>query len=79
MESALAAKMTPVDMFNELVRLGYVVPASSDPNSMMVPTAYVSAPSYLAFSTPPVHQQKEKAPAHAKLGARRKRNRGRKG
>jgi hypothetical protein len=46
--------MTPVEMFNELVRLGYVVPGSIEPSRLKEPTAYISVPTVLAFASPPV-------------------------
>lgn len=67
------SRMTPVEMFNELVKLGYVTAATFDPSRLMVPTAYVSVPTAMAFYTPPTHTA-EKDSVGAKLDARPKRN-----
>jgi hypothetical protein len=67
---------TPTEMFNELMQMGHVIPASIEPSSLMVPTAYISVPTTLVFSTPPRLPVlgAEKVPANAKLGKRPKRN-----
>ncbi len=72
-------KMTPVEMYNELVQMGYVVPASIEPNAMMTPTAYISVPSTLNFFTPPVSVSPKKEGKNAELGLRAKGNLERKG
>lgn len=46
-----------VEMFNELVRLGYVTPATVEPSGNMMPTAYIRVPTGLAFSTPPMNNK----------------------
>lgn len=71
----MSAKMSPVEMFNELIRQGYVVPAAIDPSGSMVPTAYVNVPTRTTFSTPVVLGSPEKRErTNAKLGDRSKRN-----
>jgi len=67
-------QMSAIEMFSELIRLGHIVPASVDPSSLMMPTAYVSLPSALAFSTPPMQTSASKDGRNAKLGVRVKRN-----
>ena len=51
----MTAALTPMEMFNELVRLGYVVPANFDPAGWMMPTAYISVPTSTAFTMPPIN------------------------
>jgi hypothetical protein len=73
---------TPVEMFNDLVQMGYVTPATIEPTIWMEPTAYVAVPSNLAFATPPVQAGGGVAPGgktSAKLGSRPKGNRKRTG
>lgn len=69
------AKMTATEMFDELIRMGYVTPVDEDPISLLGPSAYISVPTVTSYSTPPVP---ELAPttgnANAKLGPRPKRN-----
>jgi hypothetical protein len=70
---------TPVEMFNELIELGYIVPGEVEPDGMMEPTAYISAPTTLAFATPPVPElqwEQVGGKANAKLGRRSQRNKG---
>ena len=45
---------TPLDMFTEMVGLGYIMPASVEPSRLMTPTAYISVPTSLVYATPPV-------------------------
>jgi hypothetical protein len=45
---------SPTEMFAELVRMGFVSPAKVEPTSLMVPTAYISVPTTLAFASPPL-------------------------
>ena len=45
---------TPMEMFNELIRMGFVVPAATEPSDLMEPTAYITVPTSLAFVTPPI-------------------------
>ena len=68
------AQMNAIEMFNELIRLGYFVPATVDPSNLMMPTAYVSLPTTLAFATPPMQISVSKDGRNAKLGARAKGN-----
>ena len=49
------AQLSAVEMFGELVRRGYLVAASVEPSAATMPTAYVNAPTSLAFATPPIH------------------------
>jgi hypothetical protein len=67
---------TPMEMFNELVVMGHVVPASVEPSSLMAPTAYISVPTTLVFSTPPKLPTlgTKETPANAKLAKRSARN-----
>lgn len=69
--------MTPVEMFNELVRLGYARSGRVEPSRLREPTAYITVPTTLAFSTPPVPKL-EPGPqgvrSNAKLGRSPKRN-----
>jgi hypothetical protein len=67
---------TPMEMFNELVQMGRIVPATIEPSSLMVPTAFVSVPTTLVFSTPPKLPTlgAEKAKPNATLGKRPQRN-----
>lgn len=63
-----------VEMFNELIQLGYIVPENSGELNFDSPTAYADLPTTLAFNTPAIPTGvKEKKP-HAKLVARSKRN-----
>ena len=66
---------TPVEMFNELVQMGHITPALIDPSNLMMPTAYISVPTTLVFSTPPKLPVlgAEQATTNAKLGKRLKR------
>ena len=65
----------PVEMFNELVQMGYLIPANLEPTNLMTPTAYISVPTALVFVTPPVLVSQEKGgSANAKLGSRSKGN-----
>ena len=69
---------TPMEMFNELIQMGHVVPASIEPSSLMVPTAYASLPTTLVFATPPqlpTLGAEKKVTANAKLAKRSQRNR----
>jgi hypothetical protein len=68
------SKMTPTEMFTELVRMGYATPATIEPSRWMVPTAYVSVPTSLAFFTPPISLPSSKDIKNAKLGSRPKRD-----
>ncbi len=68
----MTASKTPVEMYNEMIRLGFIVPAVIDPYGLMAPTAYISVPTTLAFATPPIEGSKAKT--DAKLGSRSKRN-----
>ena len=75
----MAASLTPTEMFNELVRRGFVTPASIDPAWWMMPTAYVSVPTATAFFSPPISAADQEPESDAKLGLRvegnQKRNR----
>lgn len=70
-------RLTPVEMFNELVQRGYIVPAASDPIGSMIPTAYISVPTAYGYTTPPISLNQGKQ--DAKLGSGPKRNSKRKG
>lgn len=63
------AKMTAPEMYEELVSLGYVRPATVEPSILMEPTAYISVPTTLAFATPPIPAAPEREGKNAKLGA----------
>lgn len=67
-----------VEMFNELVRLGYIVPSDLEPSELHTPTAYISVPTTLAFATAPVAIEGTGSAKNAKLVARPKRNKKRK-
>lgn len=45
---------TPMEMFAELAQWGFVRPAQIEPTALMVPTAYISVPTILAFASPPI-------------------------
>lgn len=66
---------TPVEMYEELVQRGFVTPGRTEPTSLMVPTAYISVPTTLAFSSPPTSVGVGTGGMqHAKLGPRPKGN-----
>ncbi len=67
---------TPMEMFDELVQRGFIRPACVEPTSLMVPTAYISVPTILAFASPPIPGVGKPAMGtlNAKLGSRHKRN-----
>ncbi len=67
---------TPMEMFDELVQRGFIRPACVEPTSLMVPTAYISVPTTLAFASPPIPGVGKPAMGtlNAKLGSRHKRN-----
>jgi hypothetical protein len=65
----MPTKPTAVEMFDELVQLGYVHPANIEPHGFMAPTAYLTVPTTTAYFTPPVP---EVEPTDAKLGPRPK-------
>jgi hypothetical protein len=68
-------ELTASEMFDEMIKLGYVTPNTVDPSVMMVPTAYVYAPTTLAFFTPPMPASAiQGKSSDAKLGSRSKRN-----
>lgn len=48
-------KQTPVEMLNELIRLGYVTPVQ-DPQQLAMPSAYHSVPSVTTADTAPPDQ-----------------------
>ena len=57
---------TPVEMFNELIALGYIMPADTDPSDFG--SAYFTPITTLAFETPPVPVwNPEKEGPHAEL------------
>lgn len=64
------AQLSAVEMFGELVRQGYFVPASVEPSAATMPTAYVNAPTSLAFATPPIHTMILAGTQNAKLEPR---------
>jgi hypothetical protein len=71
----MAARQSPVEMFNELVQKGYIIPASVEPSGSMIPTAYITVPTATVFSTPVAPPTAEKkVRANAELGPRAKRN-----
>ena len=64
-----------VEMFNELVSLGYVTPAEIDPDGIFEPAGYVGVTTTLAFETPPVPLSAPlQGPENAKLESRSKRD-----
>ena len=63
---------SPVEMYNEMVRIGLITPAVTEPSAHMAPSAYISGPSMLAFATPPIAKPVEAT--DAKLESRTKRN-----
>lgn len=71
-------KKSPVEMFNELVHMGYIVPADVDPDGLYEPTAYVGVGTTLAFETPPIPLLDQLGGSNAKLGSRTQRNQKRK-
>ena len=46
--------LSPQEMYREMTRQGWVVPANIEPNAWMMPTAYLDIPTSTAFFTPPV-------------------------
>lgn len=66
--------LNSIEMFDELVSRGYVIPANVEPASWMEPTAYVTVPTSTAFVTPPVGGMDAKVTRNAKLGSRSKRD-----
>jgi hypothetical protein len=67
-----------MEMFGELIRMGHAVPASIEPSNLMVPTAYISVPTTLLFTTPPklpTLGEEKKIATNAKLANRSQRNR----
>jgi hypothetical protein len=72
------AKMTPMEMFNELARLGYIVPSNVEPSRLREPTAYISVPTMLAAFSPPIQvaptTTKQGRTSNAELGGSGKRN-----
>ena len=46
--------LSALEMFNDLVSRGLVVPAAVAPARLKAPTAYITVPTVLAFSTPPI-------------------------
>ena len=65
---------TPMQMFEELVQGGFIRPRHLEPSSLMVPTAYISVPTTLAFASPPIPVGTPGGNENAKLGPRTKRN-----
>lgn len=70
----MTGTLTPMQMLDDLIQRGYVVPATVDPAAWMMPTAYVSVPTSTAFVTPPISDPQSKAKPNAKLGLRPKGN-----
>lgn len=70
--------MTPVEMFNELIRRGYITPGPSEPSRLSEPTGYISVPTMLAAASPPVKlapvETKQGRTSNAQLGSDSKRN-----
>jgi len=62
--------LSAIEMFDDLVRRGYVTPARIEPSSLMMPTAYVTVPTRLAFVTPAIEQETTEGGRDAKLGSR---------
>jgi len=76
----MSTKLTPVEMFDELMSQGVFTPANADPSSWMEPTAYVTVPTGLAFVTPPIVAEDDpRERKDAKLGVRPKGNKKGKG
>jgi hypothetical protein len=67
---------SPIEMFNELVQMGHIVPATIDPSNLMAPTAFISVPTTLLFATPPNLPTlgAEGVKTNAALGKRTQRN-----
>jgi hypothetical protein len=68
-------KMTPMEMFADLIAKGFVTPGKLEPTSLMVPTAYISVPMTLAIATPPIPAvavTNKKGTQNAKLGSHSK-------
>jgi hypothetical protein len=76
------SRMTPIEMFNELVRQGYIVQGTVDPSRLREPTAYISVPTALASVFPPIQpaqvSTKQERTSNAELGSDNKGNRKRK-
>ncbi len=70
--------LSAVEMFQEMVKRGFATPAKLEPSRLREPSAYVSVPMTLAFSTAPVIQASPKGSKNAKLESRFKRNSARK-
>ncbi|MCY4396749.1 MAG: hypothetical protein OXC10_16610 [Rhodospirillaceae bacterium] len=51
--------MTPVEMLNELIRLGYITPAD-DASAISMPSAYQSVPNITVSDTDPAVEDIEK-------------------
>ena len=66
----------PVQMYDELTRLGYVTPATMEPFGISEFTDYVDFHTTLAFTTPevPLWNQVKPGVENAKLGSRVKGN-----
>ena len=59
--------MSPVEMFNELLRQGYVVPIAIDQNTMTMPSLYRSVPTMTTAGTVAISSSGELA-QDAELG-----------
>jgi len=71
---------TPMEMYEELVQRAFIKQGRTEPTNLMVPTAYISVPTTLAFVSPPVSVGVGSGEKQdAKLGTRPKGNRKRKG
>jgi hypothetical protein len=74
----MADTMTPVEMFNELVRLGYIIPSTIEPSRLREPTAFISVPTMLAAASPPIQvaptATRQGRTSNAELGSSGKRN-----
>ncbi len=66
--------LSALEKFQEMVERGYVTPAKLEPSRLREPSAYVSVPMTLAFSTTPVGVTSQKASKNAKLESFFKRN-----
>ena len=68
-----------VEMFNEMIQLGYIHPTDVEPSELLTPTGYITVALGLAFTTPslPSNQEMGIAP-NAQLEPRPTRNKKRK-
>ena len=70
----MSDKPSAVEMYKELIQLGYVRPSDVQPSGLMMPTAYITVPTSTTYFTPPLPKAEGQEKADAKLGIRIKRN-----